>query len=270
MHTKPSQPIVHLSMLKSGTHWVREIIHQLTGLDFFEPDIINGGANYQDPNKFSIRNDAMYSWHLYPSDDTLHKIQASNAKVIVLCRNLFDQTVSLYNHFRLNVDEEIGRARNVAHLFNNVSKDVAFYKLIVGCQQDGFYWRGLQHQYLHLRLLYDFSKKCDALFITYEDLKLSPKSSIEKIATFLDISVPSIELLVKNTSFEKMRNEKSNTSHFVNGGIGRCFDISRDSQLIKMLFETVSASFEPIEDHSYLTNINRLQEFCNDCPSSAL
>ena len=44
--------IVHISMLKSGTHLVRNVISQLTGMTFSEPEIIQGQNNYEDQKKF--------------------------------------------------------------------------------------------------------------------------------------------------------------------------------------------------------------------------
>ena len=44
--------IVHISMLKSGTHLVRNVISQLTGMNFREPEIIPGHNNYEDQKKF--------------------------------------------------------------------------------------------------------------------------------------------------------------------------------------------------------------------------
>ena len=77
---------VNFTMLKSGTHYLREIIFNLTKKNFIEPQIETGRNNYEDQNKFFVPTDKnrFYSWHLFPYDKTISFLQKIKLKQYVL------------------------------------------------------------------------------------------------------------------------------------------------------------------------------------------
>ena len=211
---------VNFTMFKSGTHYLRETIFHLTQKHFIEPKIIPGKNNYEDQNKFFIpsKSKHFFSWHLFPYEKTINFLQENKIKTICLVRNIFDQTYSIYNHFKLNIDYEIKRGRNIQDIFESLSVKDGINLIINGTTSERFNWKGSTHQLKHLETLYSLKEKVDTCFITYEELTFQQKKTIQKLIDFLDlkISTDGIEKIIKNTDIQKMQKVKINKSHFTN------------------------------------------------------
>ncbi len=253
-----SSVIVHISMLKSGTHLVRDIISQLTGMTFREPEIVPGQNNYEDQKKFFFPSDGYFSWHLFPYESTTKLLIKEKSRCIYLVRNLFDQTLSLYDHFRLNIDAEIGRGRNVTHLFSEITQAEGLKLIIEGCQLDGFEWRGIEHQYLHMKTIFESAAATNGLIVSFEDLVRDKRGVIARIGKYLNVSDYNREDIVKTTSIDVMRDATTNKSHFNRGVVGRIFE--PEFSAVHELLEQRSSDYMTFNDYEYLTNFAKLRE----------
>lgn len=211
---------VNFTMLKSGTHYLREVISHLTDMSFIEPEIIPGKNNYEDQDKFFIpaQKNKFFSWHFFPYEKTINFIKENKIKSICLVRNIFDQTYSIYNHFKLNVDHEINRGRNIQDIFESLSVKDGVNLIINGTNSERFNWKGSAHQLKHLEILYSLKEKTDTCFVTYEELTFQQKKTIENLINFLGLTTSSdeIEKIIKDTEITKMTKNKINKSHFKN------------------------------------------------------
>ncbi len=250
-------PIVNISMLKSGTHLLREIITQLTGLKFVEPKIAPGQNNYEDQNKLFFPENGYFSWHLFPYESATRALIENKCVCLYLVRNLFDQSLSIYDHFRLNIDAEIGRGRGVDDLFASVDRDKGLRYIVNGCALDGFEWRGVAHQCKHIETIFDSANKTNGLIISYEDLCLNKYSVIERIASHLGVVDYDGGKISQETSMNAMRASKVNKTHFNHGFAGRIFDRKYDN--IRTLLATKTNSYPTFEGYEYLTKINALK-----------
>lgn len=258
----------NFSMLKSGTHLLRLILEELTLLDFYEPPIIKGQNNYEDQTKFQVIENKFFSWHLFPNKITCKALSDNNFKSICLVRNIFDQTISLYNHFKFDVDHEIGRGRGVTSIFKALSRSDGLDLLIDGQEDTAFPWKGSKHQIRHLKTLFEVQERADNLFLTYEELTFKKHETIIKIANFLDIELKpnSLQEILKKTSFTEMKNSKNNKSHFVEGKISRSLDILNESHLSKIDRQINNGFFElksilNIKGYGYLLDHEQLSGF---------
>jgi len=211
---------VNFTMLKSGTHYLREIIFNLTKKNFIEPQIETGRNNYEDQNKFFVPTDKnrFYSWHLFPYDKTISFLQKNKIKTICLVRNIFDQTYSIYNHFKFNVDHEINRGRNVQDIFESISRRDGINTIINGINTKKFTWKGVTHQLKHLETLYYLKKNTDVFLITYEELTFRKKKTIQELIDFLGLVITQNEInkIIDSTNIQNMQKIKKNKSHFLN------------------------------------------------------
>lgn len=254
--------IVNLSMFKSGTHLIREIIWQLTGLEYVEPQIVPGQNNYEDQTKFFFPERGYFSWHLFPYEGVTKLFVEKDCVCIYLVRNLFDQSLSIYDHFRLNVDSEIGRGRNVDHLFENMDLNDGLDAIINGCDWDGFVWRGVAHQYKHMESIFDSALLTNSLVISYEDLCLDKALVINKIANHLGVAQPDTSRIVQDTSMVAMRSKKINKTHFNRGGIGRIFEKKYD--YARDLLQIKTKRYKSFEKFEYLTELRALNALASE------
>ena len=232
--------IVNFTMFKSGTHLIREIIKLISGYTYREPEIKKGENNYEDQTKFFLASGkAFFSWHLHPLQETNEIILNSNAKSIYIVRNIFDQTISIYNHFAKNVDSELGRGRNVDYLFKERSYEEGLGLIINGCDIDGFRWLGLEHQLLHLNRLYKSSIVTKGLFLSFENLIFERQKSILRIADYLGISDIQMERIIAQSDFNYMKKHKFHKSHFQTGKVGKIFEEENFLNLLIMVLYNI-------------------------------
>lgn len=252
--------LVNLTMFKSGTHLIRKILVDLVKINFKEPEIIKGKNNYEDQNKFFLPEDGFFSWHLFPYNQTILKLNNNNTKSVILVRNLFDQTLSIYDHFRLNIDSEIKRGRNVQNLFANLSLVQGIKFIIDGGELEGFRWLGITHQYKHMYSLFNCAEQTDSILITYENLVMHKEKVICDIANFLNVPYFDLNQIISNSSFEHMKMKSSNKSHFNSGNIGRIF--KDDYEELLSLF-SIAKNFKKFKGYEYLTSSKYLYSLIN-------
>ncbi|MGN7612485.1 sulfotransferase domain-containing protein [Magnetococcales bacterium HHB-1] len=221
-----SDILVNLTVFKSGTHLLRQIIQDLTGLPFFEPEIIPGQVNYQDPNQLYHTPGTFYSWHLQPTAEVRQKLMQMNAKPILLLRNIYDLTISIYYHFAHNIDHEIGRGRNVDHYFREMNFEEGIEAIIRGLRRPDFYWRGLAPHLHHSLRMLKLAQAYPSFITSFEKLTQNKSTQIKKLADFLKIPLSEQKLadLIARSSFNAMKAEAKKSpsgvvSHYRQGKV---------------------------------------------------
>lgn len=250
--------LVNLTMFKSGTHLIRNILSDLVKLNFKEPEIVKGKNNYEDQNKFFLPEDGFFSWHLFPYNKTILKLNNNDTKNVLLVRNLFDQTLSIYDHFRLNIDSEINRGRNVQNIFANLSLEQGIKFIIDGGELEGFRWLGMMHQYKHMYSLFNCAEQTNSILITYENLVTNKEKVICDIANFLNVSNYDLNQIISYSSFEYMKVNSSNNSHFNSGKIGRIF---REEYYKLLPLFSIAKNFQKFKGYEYLTSSKYLYNY---------
>lgn len=221
---KNNQPIVMLSVFKSGTWLLRHIIQTLTGIPHHEPTIMPGYMDPENHNYLEIKPMHFYSWHLIPTENICQNLRALQARPIFLMRNIYDLAVSMYYHFSKNIDSELGRGANKHHYFSKISKDEGLMKIITGCNNNQFQWPGLGLHLHQIERMLAFSKEYSCHTLTYERLIENKNEEIENLRKFLHVTPDKNRLndLIESSSFNTMKAsaEKHNMgSHFRRGKI---------------------------------------------------
>ncbi len=216
------QPIVLSSVFKSGTWLLRFIIENITGLKYIEPPIKTGSMDPCDPTLIHIKADHFYSWHFTLSAAIQEKLIRYQAKPIFLVRNVYDLAVSMYYHFANNIDHEIGRGANKHDYFLRIGKDNGIRKIITGCDDNEFKWKGIGPHLMQIESMFHFTTIYPCHLISYENIVNSKADSIRMLADFLDIplSVEEVIRLVTNSEFDAMKSaarKQNKASHFRNG-----------------------------------------------------
>ncbi len=226
MSYNKKEPIVLISGFKAGTWLMRKVLSNITGMNFFEPDIIAGEKKYYNPAQLQFVDNHFYSWHLVPADEVIDKLNTHNAKTIFVVRNIYDLVVSVYYHFYNNIDADIGRANNKDKFLKQFSFEEGLSLIITGFDEDGVRWSGMTEIVQHYNEIFKATKRCDSLVIDYDDLVKNKNSVIKNIVDFLDISITSqeIEKTSSLTDFTSMKKEaqknKVGVSHFREGKAG--------------------------------------------------
>ena len=136
-------------------------------------------------------------------------------------------------------------------------------KLIIeGCHLDGFEWRGIGHQYLHMQTIFESAAATKELVISYEDLVFEKDKVIKRLADYLSVSDYDQEGILKTTSIDAMRNMTANKSHFNRGVVGRIFD--SEFEAVHRLLENVSANYMAFDGYEYLTNFDELRRLVSE------
>ncbi|MCF6330057.1 MAG: sulfotransferase domain-containing protein [Sulfurimonas sp.] len=221
-----NEPIVLISGFKAGTWLMRKVLFSITGMEFFEPEIIAGEKKYYNPAQLQFVDNHFYSWHLVPTDEVVDKLNINNAKTIFVVRNIYDLVISIYYHFYNNIDADIGRANNKDKFLKQFSFQEGLSLIITGFDEDGLRWSGMAEVLEHYNEIFKATKKCDSLVVNYDDLVSNKKVIINNIVDFLNISITSqeIEDISNLTDFTSMKKEaqKNNvgSSHFREGKAG--------------------------------------------------
>ncbi|MBF0623111.1 MAG: sulfotransferase domain-containing protein [Magnetococcales bacterium] len=219
-----AKPIINLTLFKSGTHLLRQILEDLTGLPFHEPPITPGRVNYRDSDQLQIKPGSYYSWHLHPTDEVRHRIRLLNGRPVLLVRNIYDMTVSMYHHFAKNIDAELGRGRNVDHYFKGMSRQEGMSAIINGMVKPDFHWPGLGFHLKHMQEMFLLAQEYPSWIISYEQLVQNKAEAVRSLAAFLDIelTVDRCRTIVEASGFEAMKaradsDERLAPSHFRHG-----------------------------------------------------
>ncbi|MBF0144307.1 MAG: sulfotransferase domain-containing protein [Magnetococcales bacterium] len=219
LQERQEAPILFLSVFKSGTWLVRRILEVMTGLACHEPVILPGRSDPGDPGMLTPRPGSFYSWHLHPTPPVREKIRGMNGAPVLLMRNVYDLVVSMYHHFRDNIDGDIGRGRNVSHYFTDCDREEGMRRIIEGFTRPDFRWRGLSGHLMQMELMLTLADEHPSLVTTYERMAGDKAGEIRRLAAFLGIGLTPTreEEILRRSGFDHMRQEavrQNGGSHF--------------------------------------------------------
>ena len=221
---KADRPIVAISVFKSGTWLIRQVIEDLTHLKFVEPEPVGGYMDHGDPGYLFHRSDHFYSWHLVPTAPVQEKLRAMNAQVVIVLRNVYDLAVSMYYHFADNIDWDLGRGANQTEFFKFVGKERGLAYIISGENEKGFLWPGIGYHLKQIQLSLEFSQGYPCCVLTFERLVQDRRSAVAELSRYLKIEIDDERLsaIVEASSFKSMkerREQKGVASHFRKGQV---------------------------------------------------
>lgn len=221
------RPIALLTGFKAGTWMMRKTLKLLTGLEFYEAEIIPGEKKYYDHTRLHFIKDRFYSWHLIPTKEVVDILNQNNAKTIFVVRNIYDIVVSVYYYFYHNIDADIGRGNNKDTFLKQFSFSEGISLIITGFDENGLRWNGMSEIIDHYNKMFLSSKKCDALLISYEDLVENNLDVLKRIDVFLELNTPTkrLEEITELTTFKSMKDEAKQKgvgeAHFRSGKAGK-------------------------------------------------
>ncbi|XP_026560915.1 sulfotransferase 6B1-like [Pseudonaja textilis] len=231
--------IILVSYPKSGSNWVQQILMQLeVASGKYEEDEQKQRLQkllelsrtlfleFGEPEKFErmekLPSRRIIKTHLMPQK-LPKSVFEQKAKMLVLLRNPKDTAVSFF-HF----------SKGIKLISDQETWDEYFEAFITGKVAYGSYFD----------YIVEWNKYLDdsnIFFITYEEIKEDPASSLKKIAKFFDLSVTEekIESIVKETHFESMKNNAGTLGKvgqilFRKGIVGDWTSVFSESQNEKM------------------------------------
>uniref|UniRef100_H2Z405 Sulfotransferase n=1 Tax=Ciona savignyi TaxID=51511 RepID=H2Z405_CIOSA len=201
------------SFMKTGTHWVREIVRQL----FYQHDkelvdvtkkigfffaYLESGL----PCKFDVVDDLPFPRRIFGSHMpaeliNVEKYVANGVKIIYVYRNPKDQLVSFFHFMQSMQFQDTQKWQQIFP--SNWNK---FYDSFTNGEQPIGLEKG-QTYVDHILSWYKHYNNDSVLFVKYEDLKKDPHSMISRIANFaeVDVTKDDVTAIVENTSFKKMK-----------------------------------------------------------------
>ena len=218
------QPLVLISGFKAGTWLMRKILSFLTGMEFFEPDIIPGEHKYYNPKQLQFVDNHFYSWHLVPTTEVIKLLNENSAQTIFVVRNVYDLVVSIYYHFYNNIDADIGRGNNKHTFLQQFSFEEGISLIITGFDEgNGIRWNGMAEVLKHYNEIFRASTQCDNMIIDYDELVNNKEEMIVNISKYLNLQRRALEIekIVDKSSFSSMKKDAKQknvgTSHFREG-----------------------------------------------------
>lgn len=219
-------PIFMSSVIKSGTWLLRQIVSEVSGLPWYEPEIPPGEIDYCDTGYVKLHDDRFFCWHAVPTAETRALLAANQAKVVLLTRNIFDLVVSIYRHFANDVDADIGRSTRTREFFSSMTREQGLSLIINGAHAPEFAWVGLGPQLFHMQECLTFAIEYPCCLMTFERLQSNREEEILKVANYLGVSMGSRRLaeIAANSSFSAMKEKAEKGTgggHFQKGEVGR-------------------------------------------------
>jgi len=215
------QPIALITGFKAGTWMMRKVLSQMTGLEFYEPDIIPGEKKYFNPEQLSFKENHFYSWHIVPTPEVVDRLKKNDAKTIFVLRNIYDVVVSIYYHFYNDIDADIGRGNSKDKFLKQFSFEDGISLIITGFDEGkGIRWNGLNEIIIHYNEMLKASLACESIVFNFDDLVENRQEAYKKIDKFLNLEIDNetIDKIVQKSSFSSMkveaRNSKVGKSHF--------------------------------------------------------
>ncbi len=227
---KIEKPVVAISVFKSGTWIIRKIIADLTNLKFVEPNIAGGFVDHGDPKYLFHKSGLFYSWHLVPTIPVQHKLRSMKAQLVIVLRNIYDLSVSMYYHFINNVDWEINRGAGQDKFFKSLSKERGLTYIISGSKEKEFYWPGIGYYMSQMELLLEFAETYPCCVLTFERLVQDRKAAVADLARYLTIKIDDQRLaaVVEASSFKSMKERCRQKGIFSHFRIGKAFAYGND------------------------------------------
>lgn len=206
---KPKQlarPIFITSLMKSGTWLIREVIHEMTGLTFYEPDVSVTGARYADPMVIEFPPGRFFSWHSVMNSSVAARIQSSNALPIFLVRNIYDLILAIYDHHAFDIDAELGRSTNGAAFFAEIPLDQRLAIIINGAKTENFTWHGIGPHLYQMESMLEYHKTFSGFLLNYDGLVKNKAGAVEALSSYLrlDLNEKDIARVVRRTDKKSM------------------------------------------------------------------
>ncbi|MET0117301.1 MAG: sulfotransferase domain-containing protein [Sedimenticola sp.] len=219
-------PVFVSSVFKSGTWLLREIVKQLTNKTPIEPDLSSRKTTPYDIENIVIPSvNQFYSWHFIPSAEVMKAIDEHDGKCIFLIRNIYDLVVSIFYHFSLNVDQDIGKGANKDKFFSMFTKSKGMEVIIKGNDSSDFKWSGIELHVEHIEKIISNSGRSNVYITTFERLTNNKMKEVTEISKFLSIDHDTevLKSIVESTEFGKMKSQAvldNKGSHFRKGESG--------------------------------------------------
>lgn len=223
---RAGQPICMISVFKSGTWFLRNILGGITGLPWHEPEIVAGEeTDYADAALIDLRPDSIFSWHSFPTPEVRAVLAARPVRVVLLVRNIFDLVVSMHRHFAHDIDADQGRSAGAADIFANLSRGQGLAMTISGAESRAWRWVGLGPHLRQIQDMLELSLEQPCHLVSYERLLAAPQREIAELARYLGVQLTPerIAAIAEDSRFEKMKataGEGAGQSHFQVGRAG--------------------------------------------------
>ncbi|XP_028789036.1 cytosolic sulfotransferase 15-like [Neltuma alba] len=217
--------VVIASLPKSGTTWLKALTFAIMNRKYFSPSQsnhpllissahelvpfleLNYSGNYQISDLSNLPEPRLFGTHV-PFHSLPTSTIKSKCKTIYICRNPFDQFVSLWSFMNKITPPSLPK----------LSCEEAFERYCLGTQEGGPVWT-------HMMSYWKESKRTPlkVLFLKYEDLKGDIQLSLTRMAEFLECPFTSeeesdgvIKNIIELCSFEKMKElEVNKTGKFL-------------------------------------------------------
>lgn len=220
-----TEPVFMASVFKGGTWLVRRIVALLTGLEPDEPERVEGKPDYGNPALIRFRPGHFFSWHSFMTQGVVDLLVERQVRPILVMRNLYDLTVSMYHHFADDIDAEKGFSAGQAAFFKDYSRDEGLAMVIAGYKSRTASFDGAGEHYAQMQGMILYSAHHDALLVSYDRLLQDRPAEVLRIAKHLGIYLtrPQLDDIVAASGFQRMKQEAESAgggSHFRVGQAG--------------------------------------------------
>ncbi|MET0014648.1 MAG: sulfotransferase domain-containing protein [Sedimenticola sp.] len=251
-------PVFVSSVFKSGTWLLREIVRQLTNKTPIEPDLSSRKTTPYDIENIVIPSvNQFYSWHFIPSAEVMQAIDEHDGKCIFLIRNIYDLVVSIFYHFSLNVDQDIGKGANKDKFFSMFTKSKGMGIIINGNDSSDFKWSGIELHIEHIEKIISNSGRSNVYITTFERLTNNKIKEVNEISKFLGIEHDTevLKSIAESTEFGKMKSQAvldNKGSHFRKGESGsHRYELGKDHyQLIDKIIKDRFPGLKALADEA--------------------
>lgn len=214
------QDIFISSMFKSGTWLLRSAVTSLTGLQPYEPEIVEGlpPPDSSDETVILFPAGMYFSWHAQIGTRTASLLRSRRCRCILLVRNIYDVLASAAHHLMYDVDAGLGRSvrspdyeRHKCRVMDpqTTSSEDAITLTISGFHTPYSRWNGIVEQIQLMASLLNFAQSNrDVLLLSYEQLTDRKKDTITAIADFIGVTDDSKILgAISSTDPARMKQE---------------------------------------------------------------
>jgi Sulfotransferase domain len=200
-------PVFVSSVPKSGTWLLREILHEMTGLQAHEPDIGSSAPNYEDEKLIEFPVDTFFSWHSILTQKTALVLKNDQTRNIFLIRNVYDVLLSMYNHLSRDVDAAIGRSIVGSDYFEGKSFEQCMTLMIAGFTSSHLTWMGASQLIKQIDSILAYVESEQGLLIDYEQLTTKKHHTIKEIQNYLGLHLSGyhIKNILNKTDKDVMR-----------------------------------------------------------------
>ena len=214
---KVPRSIFVASVMKSGTHLLREILELMTGLRAAEPEVAPGEPDYKNEMLIDLAPGTFFSWHSTLTSRSTALLLGAQTKNIFLLRNIYDLILSAYRHVSRDVDAAAGHSIGGKEYFDDKPIDQALSLMIAGFTSPRLTWMGLSPFLVQMESFLDLAETEHALLLSYEELVADKSRVIQRLMQHLELWLPQRrqEEIVAATAPEAMRKKGVNEAEHV-------------------------------------------------------